>query len=459
MNRAAAVSCLSSVSMMSPSSRSSHNDTANIFVFTAQTHDPVKSPSSSSPLTSPSSSASGLSVGSLNIRSIRHRSATVTDLLDSFRLDILAVQETWHESSESLDLLRSVPTGYGVVEAGRPREANIKSRGRVSVGRGVAIIHRSGFKVKKMTALPKTTTFEYVGCHISTGDKGGLVVISIYRPGSKPLKLDFYTEFTVLLESLVTYRCPIILLGDLNIHFERVDDAKVIDFIDLLSSFDMQQWVRELTHSAGGWLDVVITRANYLVMDITVTKTGVSDHCLVTCRLPTVVQSSQVVPTMGRKWRGFVLEEFMNDLSCKILCAAPDWMQSVSVDDLFEIYSDEITALLDNHAPIYVPKRKRCLLSPWFDNECRQYRRNGRHWERKYRKTHNPDDRLSWEEALKTQSRVYREKEQAYWLSRISNSAGNTRRLWRDMNDLMKRDNDVAPLSAAEAAYYSRVCR
>ena len=74
---------------------------------------------------------------------------------------------------------------------------------------------------------------EFVCCRLNTGCQGDMIILSIYRPGSKPLTDEFFSEFTTLLESLATYRCPIIILGDLNIHLERCNDVRTAEFNDM----------------------------------------------------------------------------------------------------------------------------------------------------------------------------------------------------------------------------------
>jgi len=226
----------------------------------------------------------GLLVGSFNIRSVSRKSATVCDMISLLNLDILALQETWHENTDSLALRRAVPSGYSVVEAARTGKLNVKLSARTSVGGGVAIIYRSQFKAKKLTTLPQCKTFEYVSCQLKVANQGDVVVLSMYRPGSKAFTVelfrDFMREVTSLLDALATFRCPLLLLGDLNVHFERTDDVRVGEFTDLLTSFDMCQCVQQSTHKLGGLLDVIITRQHDCVTEVEVTEIGVSDHCL-----------------------------------------------------------------------------------------------------------------------------------------------------------------------------------
>ena len=385
---------------------------------------------------------SGLLVGCLNARSVNRKSATITDIIASSNLDVLAIQETWHENSESLTLHRAIPPGYSVVEKAREAKVTINLRARVSTGGGVAIIYRSEFKCKKLLTSSSYKTFEYVCCRLTASGSGSdVVIVSLYRPGSKPLTAEFFSDFTSLLEALATFRCKLVLMGDVNIHLERTDDVRVCAFTDLLSSFDLYQYVGQSTHSAGGLLDVVIARRSDSIRDIKVTEIGVSDHTLITGRLIMMVSSSESIPIVGRKWGAFSLDEFRSDLINSVICnGITEWSESLSIDELFDVYNSELTKILDKHAPCYVRKRKRRSLTPWFDADCRQMKRKVRCAERRYRKSHEPSDRLAWVTKLQEQSQLYRDKEQFYWTAGINTNAGNPKSLWRDLDELMKRD-------------------
>ena len=124
-----------------------------------------------------------------------------------------------------------------------------------------------------------------------------------------------------------------------------------------------------------------------------------------------------------------------------VLCDDIEWIRTTSTDDLFDIYNTELTTTLDRHAPRYVRHRKPRILTPWFDDECRQMKRRVRVLERKYRKTHDPSDRQTWVLKLKEQAIFYQNKESFYWSTRINANAHNARRLWSDLDMLMRRDN------------------
>ena len=83
-----------------------------------------------------------LTVGCVNARSLGKRSATLSRAIVDDHLDVLVVCETWHEDSESTSLKRTVPPGFGCIDAARPipPDAAVDSLYFQNHG-GLAIIH------------------------------------------------------------------------------------------------------------------------------------------------------------------------------------------------------------------------------------------------------------------------------------------------------------------------------
>ena len=291
------------------------------------------------------SKKTGLILGSLNVRSINSKSASVTNLLSEMNLDVFALQETWHENSDSLSLHRAVPPGYNVVDAARPNSSD--GLGLSSIpGGGVAIIYRSDLKCHKVNTLPSVKSFEYVCCRLTTSKRNDITVLSIYRPGSHAVTSEFFTELCILLEALATFRCPVIILGDINIHLQRPDDVHSVELTELLESFDMSQYVKETTHKSGGLLDVIIGRNNDIISEVKIHQVGISDHHLITFKAAVEITPVECSPYVGRKWHQFSLDAFRRDLAESKLCSdSRDWMKSLSIDQLFAIY-DNIKCLL-----------------------------------------------------------------------------------------------------------------
>ena len=60
------------------------------------------------------------------------------------------------------------------------------------------------------------------------------------------------------------------------------------------------------------------------------------------------------------------------------LCDEQSSLDGFTPDDLASLYDEEMTSLLDRHAPKVRVKLKQCKLTPWFDSECCEARRHTR---------------------------------------------------------------------------------
>jgi len=109
----------------------------------------------------------------------------------------------------------------------------------------------------------------------------------------------------------------------------------------------------------------------------------------------------------------------------------------LSVDDLAELYDDVMIGLLDKHCPAVKVCRKFGPLTPWFDADCRASRRLSRVFERRYRRTQADADRLAWITQLHHMHKLYEEKNHQHWRTKIADSKGNMKKLWKTMSDIM----------------------
>ena len=104
-------------------------------------------------------------------------------------------------------------------------------------------------------------------------------------PSSTPITDTFFAELSNYLEVVALYKCQIIVAGDLNIHVERgASDLHAVKLHELLDSFDCMQHVPHIpTHQDGGTLDLVITKSEQQVQDLSVQPSNaVSDHSVIT---------------------------------------------------------------------------------------------------------------------------------------------------------------------------------
>jgi len=88
-----------------------------------------------------------------------------------------------------------------------------------------------------------------------------------------------------------------------------------------------------------------------------------------------------------------------------------------TVDDLFAEYHNVLQDIADRVAPQHSLRRRVGRMAPWFDDRCRQARRECRRLERRYRRSRTADDRGRWIEAVRRKFRLYKSTKEAYWQS------------------------------------------
>ena len=64
--------------------------------------------------------------------------------------------------------------------------------------------------------------------------------------------------------------------------------------------------------------------------------------------------------------------------------------------ELFSLYEETLQMLVDSMLPMQRVQTRFQPNASWFGDAYRQLRRNARRLERKYRTTHEPDDRNEW---------------------------------------------------------------
>jgi len=71
-----------------------------------------------------------LSVGVLNSCSIHNKFASIANLITDGQLNVIGVDETWHDSHDCPDLITCTPPGYSYIE--RPRDSSPSTYARIT---------------------------------------------------------------------------------------------------------------------------------------------------------------------------------------------------------------------------------------------------------------------------------------------------------------------------------------
>ena len=211
----------------------------------------------------------------------------------------------------------------------------------------------------------------------------------------------------------------------------------------------MSQHVTEATHNASGCIDLIFTRSECRVIRVTVLEVGLFDHCLVTC-VPVRRPEITATPIEDRRWKQFSIGVFKADLANTVLCRDLSWTSSASIDELFDRYSAELSALLDIHAPRYIKKRKARS-----DSVVRnRVQRHETYYEAIGEKI--PSNSFAeWQAELNRPAQatviIFSSEGEVLLVAMHREQLGVPKKHWEDLDLLMRKSDDAAASSADDA--------
>lgn len=373
-----------------------------------------------------SNKLSVVNFGLLNIRSLTGKGQLLQDLLLDRKLDCLCLSETWQIPDDFTQLNECTPPGFVYTSKSR-----LSGRGG-----GLAILHRETWRVSHVT-LPVSQSFEAVALQLNGPTP--TVLVNIYRP-PKPNK-DFIDEFTTLLTHVCSLSSNIILLGDLNIHFDNSNLALTKDFISCLDSFGLTQYIDFPTHCKGHTLDLVCC-SGITPLNCSAALLPISDHKLVTFNLPlTLSKTKQSRVISFRNVSNINLAHLTTGIeNLPIITPSP-----LTPDQLVNFYNDSLHSLFNSLAPVKTRTVSFSHSAPWFSPHLRQLKAKGRQLERLFNKTGlTVHKQMHHAHILLYKDAISSAKSQ-YFAEKISSGAGNTRALFSMVNKSLRMPDSLPP--------------
>ena len=163
----------------------------------------------------------------------------------------------------------------------------------------------------------------------------------------------------------------------------------------------------------------------------------ISDHSLIVFNMPLVKPKPASHYATVRGWKKMDMEAFRRDLVSSDICSDAGGWSALSPDDMAEMYSNILTNLVDKHAPRREVRKHFRPITPWFNEACREQKRRARCFERIYRKDKTQINRTNWLASLRSAQDFYKQVQDVYWHTLISESSGNARKLWNTLSSVM----------------------
>lgn len=211
----------------------------------------------------------------------------------------------------------------------------------------MATIFKDSFKCKQVINTASFTSFEH---QLFPINNPSLVLVAvIYRPPKH--SEHFIAEFADFLSCFILYYERISIVGDFNIHICCEDKPLVKDFLNIIDSFNLTQFVSGPTHQHGHTLDLVLGHG----LSVSVNEHSilpVLDHSLI---LFDIIFSELLVSRRDKgkqKSSRYISPAALTDFNSRL----PDVMDAVfshvlSLSAITENFNDSLQDLMDFVAP------------------------------------------------------------------------------------------------------------
>lgn len=201
-----------------------------------------------------------LSLISLSGRSVKNKSTSICDFMQSNNAVLLALTKTLLGTVRDKSVISEIiPDGYQILQV--PRKDKL--------GGGVALFHQGNIDVKPSKPIQTYSHFELLECNVAV-QKNRFRLFVVYRPPpSRTNKLKnstFFDEWTEFIDRLAVIQEELIITCDLNFHLDSEEAFDTRQFLETLRDHGLLHHIRGPTHNRGHTLDVVITRENSLIL-------------------------------------------------------------------------------------------------------------------------------------------------------------------------------------------------
>ena len=369
-----------------------------------------------------------------NAQSLRQKTQSVKDYRDEYNLDLFLFTETWLKADDKVEIGELERNGE-FFYLGSPREGR--------PGGGVGAIIKSGIKATKKKSM-KTKTFEHMELEIQMNAKT-ITFLLIYRPEpsskNKYTMFEFFTEFTDFLAHYQTYQHETIITGDFNFHLNKPNDAKVVQFNNILEMFDLVQHVTSPTHKDGNTLDLVLTRRETILRDCVVSDL-LSDHNCIRFNINLKRRKNPKKIITFRKTRSMNIPEFKTDVKQHLSQSVCHPDRSIYLKNLVELYKSSAD-IFDKHAPLETKTVTLRKPTPFVNADIKHLKTTKRKAERKWRKTGLENDWNDFKEKRNSFNELLNQLRSNDLRSKIQQTKGNSKAMFKVLNASLNRKPEL----------------
>ena len=370
-----------------------------------------------------------LSIFHLNTQSMLSSFAEFTLLVETYKMDIITLSETWLKDDPNVLQYVTIP-GYQFIYKNRDTKR----------GGGVGLYIKDTIKYKERKDIQKLeTTIEHIWIEIAGKNRNNKLLLgTFYQPDSDTASKTVWID---KLESLLSkinsiWDGSMVLAGDTNINLLS-NNVTTDKYQQLLSLFNLKNVINEPTRSGKTLIDHIITNIpDKIVSSGVIPCETVSDHDspYINVKIPNVRYSPRY--KFIRSYKNFDLEKYQEDfeqIPFHVIYNITD------PDEKLEVMNNLILKCIEAHAPL-----KRCKMTrppaPWM----RDLQINELQSERNYlrKKAHQTKLEKDWtlfrnvRNKLKTK---IRETKRLFYKKALS--CNRPKEVWSTINRILKPRN------------------
>ena len=123
--------------------------------------------------------------------------------------------------------------------------------------------------------------------------------------------MRFLDQVSELVQDLFTNHKNLVLLGDLNVHINRLDNQDTQSYLDTMEALELVQHIDQQTHQLGNTLDLVYIKSlEPIRIYHAFTSNYISDHHLVGIELQMKKQLVSIESSKTRSYKDFNPSDF-----------------------------------------------------------------------------------------------------------------------------------------------------
>ena len=285
-------------------------------------------------------------------------------------------------------------------------------------------------------------SFEFASILLRLRSSNRIWLISVYRKQEVHYSI-FQSEWIEFMDKMMLKGDSMLIIGDLNLWVDDDKDKEASQFLALMSSYGLNQVVKEPTHRCGHTLDQIYYNEFQLHLSHEVVRdvSGVSsDHSPLVIQIPLINTVDMTKQFFYRNIKGIDSEGFQEDI-------AEMWTtfdKDSSFSDMIKQYMSKGKSLMDKHAPMKLRKLKRSG-PEWMDSEYRKSRSLRRKLEKIWKAQRSDSSRTNYIKQKQVCCALSVEKQKLYY-SKLIDKASSQKDLFKVANDLLdKRKVKILP--------------